>query len=131
MPLMEDDHMVQTLPADTPNQPLHKGILPRTPGGDQDLFDPHVPHALPKGRSVNVIPIAKEVRRDAVPRTYLQHLLGGPLCRGVLGYIEVHDATPLMSQYHEHKEQFVSDRRHDKEIPHSTGFSGRPMGLQW
>src|SRR5882724_3357982 len=31
MPRMEDDPMVQTLSADTPNQPLHKGILPRTP----------------------------------------------------------------------------------------------------
>jgi hypothetical protein len=59
MPRMEDDHMVQTLPADTPNQPLHKGILPQTPWGDQDFVDPHVPHALPKGRSINAIPIAK------------------------------------------------------------------------
>jgi hypothetical protein len=51
MPLMEDDHVVQTLPADTPNQPLDKGILPWTPWCDQDFFDPHVPQALPKSRS--------------------------------------------------------------------------------
>src|SRR4030095_2806058 len=44
--LMEDDHVVQTLPADTPNQSLDKRILPWTPWGDHDLLDPHMLYPL-------------------------------------------------------------------------------------
>jgi hypothetical protein len=84
---------------DTPNQPLDKGILPRTPWCDQDFFDPHVPHALPKGGSINEIPIAKQVSRDVIPRKCLQHLLGGPLCRGMLGDIKVHDAARICRKF--------------------------------
>lgn len=73
---MEDDHVVQTLPANTPDEPLDKRVLPWAPWGDQDFFDPQVPHALPKRRSIDAIPIAKQVSRDVVPRKGLQHLLG-------------------------------------------------------
>jgi hypothetical protein len=78
MPLMEDDHVVQTLPADTPR-------------GDQDFFDPHVPHALLKGRSINAVPSAKQVSRDVVPGKCFQYLLGSPLCRGMLGGVCARD----------------------------------------
>jgi len=51
MARVEDVHMVQALAADTPNQPLHRGMLPRTPRGDDDFLEAHVPHPLPKGRT--------------------------------------------------------------------------------
>jgi hypothetical protein len=116
MPLMEDDHVIQTLPTDAPNQPLDKGILPWIPWGDQDFFNPQVPHALPKSRSINAIPIAKQVSRDVVPRKYFQHLLGSPLCRGMLGDIEVHDTAPLMCEDQQHKQHLVGDRRDYEEV---------------
>ena len=48
MALVQDDHVVQAFTADTPDQPLDVGILPRTSGGDEHFFDPHVLHPLPK-----------------------------------------------------------------------------------
>jgi hypothetical protein len=58
MALVQDDHMVQAVAANTPNQSLDVRILPRAPGGDHSLLDAHMPHPLPKGRSINAIPIA-------------------------------------------------------------------------
>src|SRR5918992_4468000 len=116
MPLMEDDHMVQTLAANTPNQPLNKGVLPWTPWGDQDFFDPQVPHALLKGRSIYVITIAQQVSRDVAPRKRLQHLLGCPLCGGMLGDIDVHDTASLMAQDQQHKQHLVGRRRDGEEV---------------
>jgi hypothetical protein len=40
MPLMEDHHLVQTLRTNAPNQPLDKGVLPRTPGRSRLLQSP-------------------------------------------------------------------------------------------
>ena len=43
--LVEDDHMVQTLSANRPDQPFHMRILPRTLWCVSDLFDaPSLPH---------------------------------------------------------------------------------------
>ena len=43
MALVQDDHVVQAFAADAANEPFHVGILPWALGGDEDLFDPHVP----------------------------------------------------------------------------------------
>jgi hypothetical protein len=37
MTVVQDDHVIQTFTPNTPNEPLHVGVLPRTPGSDQDL----------------------------------------------------------------------------------------------
>ena len=114
MPRMEDDHVVQTRPADTPNQPLDTGMLPWTPWGDQDFFAPHVPHALPNSRSIHAIPIAQQGSWDIVPRQCLQHLLGRPRCGGMLGDMEGHDTAPLMGA-NQQPNQHLGGRRRDGE----------------
>ena len=38
MPLVEDDDMIEHIAADTPDEPLAVGILPRTARGDLDFF---------------------------------------------------------------------------------------------
>jgi hypothetical protein len=57
MPLVQDKPMLQTLPAEAPNEALDIGVLPRTSGGNHDLFDyvlrvPTIgPHKNPTMRS--------------------------------------------------------------------------------
>jgi hypothetical protein len=46
MSLVQDDHVVQAVAADTPNQPFDVGVLPRTPRRDEHLFDPVYPENL-------------------------------------------------------------------------------------
>jgi hypothetical protein len=38
--LVQDNYVVQAFAADTPDQPLHIGILPWALGGDEDVFEP-------------------------------------------------------------------------------------------
>ena len=61
MSLVQDDHVVQAFAADAPDEPFNVGVLPQAPGGDQHVFDPHMPHPLPKRGTVNAIPIAQEI----------------------------------------------------------------------
>ena len=57
MQLVQHDHVVQAFTADTPNEPSDIGVLPRTPGSDDDFFDPHMPHPLPKRGAIDAVPI--------------------------------------------------------------------------
>ena len=98
MALVQDDHVVQAFAADAANEPFHVGILPWALGGDDDLFDPHVPHPLPNVRPVETITVAQEIPRGLVPREGLNDLLRRPLGRGMLGDVEVDDATSVMGQ---------------------------------
>src|SRR5262245_30194721 len=84
MSLMQDDHMVQALAADTPDQSLDIRILPWTAGGNQHFLNAHVAHALPKGGPVNAVAIAQQISRGLVPRKGVHDLLSRPLGRGVL-----------------------------------------------
>src|SRR5262245_16263494 len=75
MALVQDDHLVEAVAADTANEPFHVGILPWALWGDEDLFDPHVPYPLPKGRPVDTITVAEEIPWCLVPREGFDHLL--------------------------------------------------------
>src|SRR5262245_34284699 len=84
MLLVEDDRVVQAFAADTPDQPLHIGVLPRTPGGDHDLLDSHMLDPLPKGGAIDAVPIAQQISWGLVPREGVDDLLRGPLRRRML-----------------------------------------------
>jgi hypothetical protein len=51
MSRVRGEHVVQVFPTDAPDEPLHVRILPRTPGGDEDLLDPHMADPLPNVRA--------------------------------------------------------------------------------
>ena len=49
MLLVQDDHLIQALAPDTPNQTLDVGVLPWTLRRDEHYFGAHVLDALTKG----------------------------------------------------------------------------------
>ncbi len=116
MSLVQDDHVIQAFAANATDEPLDIGVLPRTSGGDEYFFNPHVPHPLPKRGAVDAVPIAQQIAWRLVPRKRVHDLLGGPLGGGMFRDIEMDDATPLVGQDDEDEEHFVGHRRHDKEI---------------
>src|SRR5262245_28266435 len=116
MALVQDDHMVQAVAANTPNKPLDIRILPRTPGGDHNLLNPHMLDPLPKGCPVDPVLIAQEIPRGLVPWEGINDLLGGPRRRGMCRDVAVDDTTPMVGQDDQDKEYFVGHRWHDKEI---------------
>jgi hypothetical protein len=114
--LMQDHHVIQALAADAANEPFHEGILPWALWGDEDLFDPHVPHPLAKQSVVDAVSIAQQIPRRLVPWEGVDDLLGGSLGGGMFRHIEVDDATSMVGQDDDDKEHFACHRRHDKEI---------------
>jgi len=82
MAFVQDTHVVQAFTPDTPDQPLDVRILPRTPGGDYDFLDPHMPHPLPKGGAIGAVPIAQQILRCFIPYNWLRVLhIGLCYCR--------------------------------------------------
>jgi hypothetical protein len=98
MALMQDHYVVQAFAADTPDEPLHVWILPGTRWGNHHVFDAHVSHPSLKGGARDAVLIAQQISGGLVPREGVDDLLGGPFRRGMLGDIEVDDASPLMRE---------------------------------
>jgi len=55
MALMQDDHVIQALATNAPDEPLHRGVLPRTPRGDEDFFNPVVLKKCVASRRVSIV----------------------------------------------------------------------------
>ena len=82
MAFAENHEVIQALPADGADHPLHERVLPGCAWGGEDLADPHaldVPHEL---LAVDTVTITKQVGRSRIIRERLDELPGGPGCRG-------------------------------------------------
>jgi len=116
MSLVKHDDMIEEIPTDAPDEPFDVRILPRRAGRNHDLFDPHVLDALPIGPAIDAVPIAEEMPGGLVSRKRLDHLLRGPHGRWVFSDVHVYDASALMCQDHEEKEDLERHCRHGEEI---------------
>ena len=76
MVLAEDDHVIQAIPPNRPDQPLHVGVLPRAAVGGEDLSDLEVPDRLEEGRTVDRVAVPQEISRRRVPGERLADLRG-------------------------------------------------------
>ena len=104
MAFAKDENMVESLPPDRANETLGEGILPRPLGRGQHFGDPHADHASPERLPVNAVAIAEDIAWAGLVREGVHDLLRGPLCSWVLGHVEVHDASAVMSEDDEHEE---------------------------
>jgi hypothetical protein len=64
--------------------------------------------------AVDAVAIAKEIRRCAVIGESLHDLLRGPVGGGMLGHVEVDDASAMVNQ-HDENEEDAQARRGDRE----------------
>ena len=133
MPVVEDDDMIEHVATDTPNEPLAGGILPGTARGNFDFFDAHVLDAMLERPTVDRVPIPEEISRRGIPGKRLNDLLSGPLCRWMCGDVEMYDASALVSQHDEHKQDLEAGSWNSKEITRHKVFDmimdkGLPRG---
>src|SRR5882724_6168520 len=132
MAFTQNEDMVQTLPPDRADEPLHEGILPRAVGRREDFADPHALDASPKRLPVDAVAIAEEVGRRGVVRERVDELLGGPGGGGMRGDIEVDDA-PAMVVEHDVRQvcdggerRFESNRETVRSATSRPGLSNSP-----
>ena len=67
MPLIKDDHVVETLTSNGADHPFDKWILPRGARCGKDLLDPETIDASIEVRSVDLVSIPYHVPRRRVP----------------------------------------------------------------
>ena len=97
--LIENDHVVQIIAADTADAPLDVRILPRAPGCCDHFFDEETVHTAVKTLAIDRISVTKRVARCGIPGEGFDHLLCDPLGRRVLRDIKVENLTTLVSQH--------------------------------
>ena len=105
MPFAQDQNVVQTLGSDGADEPFREGVLPWALRSGEDFTDSHALHALLKYVAVNAVAIANEIRWCAIIRESVNDLLGGPVGGGVLGHVEVDDASAVMGEHDQDEEQ--------------------------
>jgi hypothetical protein len=112
---IHDDHMIETLASDGPDDPLRVRVLPWGTRGGAERLDAH---ATRRGRErgKRVVAIVHEVARGCVFRKRFAELLGGPGRSRMRGDRDVHDVATPMRQDDEHEQQSIGDGGHDEEI---------------
>ncbi len=79
MAFVEDNDVIQTLPANAANDALGIGILPRAPRCGRAFLHPQTAHAFSKLASIDGITIAQQVLRRGLPWKRFNELLRSPL----------------------------------------------------
>src|SRR3989454_10136034 len=127
MALIEDDDVVQALPADRADEPLREGILPGGAGGDADLADAHVCDSARELVTIDRVPIAKYIRGRRFIGKSVDHLACRPRGSRVGGDVDMDELAAIVAKHDEAEEQTEGQRWDHEEI---DGGNLRQVGLQ-
>ena len=114
--LAEDEHVIQALAPDRPDDALRERILPGAVWRREDLLDPHGRHPVPELRAIDVVTISEEVRRRGLVREGVHELLSSPGGSGMLGDVEVEDPPAVVSEHDEDEEDAEASGGHGEEV---------------
>ena len=92
MPFIENDDVVEALPADRSDQTLAVRILPRRAWGRDDILDAHRLDPPDEAVAEDAVAVMHQEAGCAFVRKGLDDLLGGPLSGGRGRDVEVQDA---------------------------------------
>jgi hypothetical protein len=113
---MEHDHMVQALPPNGTNHPLHVGSLPGGARRGQNFADAHVSHLVSEVSAEDGVAVAQQVARQLVKGKGLPQLLSRPLCGRVRGHVAVNNTTTVMGQNQKHVKDLETEGGHGEEV---------------
>jgi hypothetical protein len=114
--LAEDEHVIQALAPDRPDEALRERILPGAVWRREDLVDPHGRHPVPELLAIDLVTISEEVRRRGLVREGVHELLSSPGGGGMLGNVEVDDAPAVVSEHDEDEENAEASGGHGEEV---------------
>src|SRR5215813_5563297 len=98
MSFVEDDHVVETFPANAADEAFRVSILPRRVWRGDHLFDLHPFHSTAELFAIGLISIPEQETWRGVLGECFDNLPRGPFRGGVFGHIEVHDLPPIMQE---------------------------------
>ena len=111
----KDNHMVNALPPDRPDQPLRISVLPRRPRGYRSISDSHGANTPNKWLTIGSVAIADEITGSLVPSAGLDQLLGDPF-RGWMHGAEPQKPAPVMPQDEQTIQKPERNRRHYEQV---------------
>ena len=100
--LVEDNHVVQTLPPNCSDHTLHLDPLLRRSWRRQHFPDAHLLDLSSEIAAENPIPITQKIAWCRVPRERIAELLASPFRGGMSGNTEMEDPAAVMSQHQEY-----------------------------
>ncbi len=116
MTFVEDDDVIETLPANATNEALGIGNLPRAPRCGRAFLHPRTAHAFSKLASIDSITIAQQVFRRGLPWKRFNELLRRPFARRTFRHIEVNDPAPIVGKDDQHEQHSQSRRGYGEEV---------------
>src|SRR5262245_29379248 len=115
MIFIDHGHMVEALSPETSNHPLHKRIIPRTPGRRDHIFDPHALYSPAKLFPVNLVAVPDQKPWSAIFGESVNHLLGCPDSCRIGSYIEVNNPPTVMRQHNHYEQDAKRSGRHGEK----------------
>ena len=98
MPFVQDNHMVQTLPAYRADEAFAVRILPRRARCGRDSFDAHAFDTLGEVVAVDAVSITEQKSRRFLVREGVDNLLTGPFGMRIRSDVEVDMRKSFVTQ---------------------------------
>ena len=113
MPLVDDQHLIQTLVPHRSDPPLRERVRPRRLYRGPELSHPQSTHAPIKRFAIPAVPVTDEIPwRVSIPVAGLYDLLGRPVGGGVSGHPNLQDLPGLVVHHEEDVQRPEEHRPH-------------------
>src|SRR5438309_9090632 len=126
MPFVDHDDVIETFPANRPDDALGEGILPGRSRGNEDLAHPQAFHPPCEHVAVDGVSIAEQVLGRCLFWEALDKLLSGPGGGGVVGDVDVDEFSTVVAKDQESEEQVEGEGRDDEEVDGDNLADKRP-----
>src|SRR5215469_10344114 len=120
--LVENDHVIEALAANRPDDAFHVSALPWRSRRAERLFRSQSGHLPAELGSKDPVLVTEQILRRLVEGKCLPQLLRRPLRRRMGGHIEMDDPPPIVSQHQEHVQDLETNRRHGEEVDRHHGY---------
>src|SRR6516225_6814316 len=116
MPLVHDDHVVQTFSTNTSDNPFRIAVLPRTPSRYRNLLDTQSIDSCREIMTIDPITISYQVARRCFLRKRFDDLLRRPSSSRVFRHIEMQNTPTVMREDDEDIQHTELYGRNRKEV---------------
>ena len=134
MPLVDDQHLIQTLVPHRSDPPFRERVRPRRPHRCPELSYPQSTHAPIKRFAVPAVPVTDEIPwRVSIPAAGFHDLLGRPVGGGVSGHPNLQDLPGLVVHDEEDVQRPEEHRPHPEEVarPDVLGMALSRTSARW
>jgi len=122
MPLAVDNHVVQAFPANGPNQPFGKTVVPRWPRRNWLVPNAHCPHPPGHDWTKDAIVVADHIFGCRIPRERFRNLAHNPIRRRAVRHADPDELSTVEPNDDEAINQAEGERRIQR-----TGRSPRSL----